>query len=157
MRAMLVSFASYQLWLHWRKPAMFLARHFLDYEPGIHFSQVQMQSGTTGINTIRIYSPIKQVLDQDPDGRFIRHYVPELEMVPNEFLAEPHKMPLTLQKERNCIIGNHYPEPIVEHTAAFKLARQRYGDFKKSVASLVKSEKPRILRRHTKKAESLQK
>jgi len=157
MRAMLVSFASYQLWLHWRKPAMFLARHFLDYEPGIHFSQVQMQSGTTGINAIRIYSPIKQVFDQDPDGRFIRHYVPELELVPNEFLAEPHKMPLNLQKERNCIIGNHYPEPIVEHTAAFKLARQRYGDFKRSVASLVKSEKPRILRRHTKKAESLQK
>jgi hypothetical protein len=78
-------------------------------------------------------------------------------MVPNEFLAEPHKMPLKLQKELNCIIGNHYPEPIVEHTAAFKLARQRYGDFKKSVASQVKSEKPRILRRHTKKAELLQK
>lgn len=156
MRAMLVSFASYQLWLHWRKPALFLARHFLDYEPGIHYSQIQMQSGTTGINAIRIYSPIKQVLDQDPDGRFIRHFLPELAMIPNEYLPEPHKMPLSLQKELNCVIGSHYPEPIVDHTAAFKLARQRYADFKKSVASQVKREKPRILRRHTKKIKTTQ-
>jgi deoxyribodipyrimidine photo-lyase len=149
MRAMLVSFASYQLWLHWRKPAMFLARHFLDFEPGIHFSQVQMQSGTTGINTIRIYSPIKQVLDQDPEGRFIRHYVPELQRVPNEYLAEPHKMPSELQRNVGCIIGRDYPEPIVDHKDAFKLARQRYGEFKASVASIVKMQKREVLKKHT--------
>ena len=133
---------------------MFLARHFLDFEPGIHFSQVQMQSGTTGINAIRIYSPIKQVIAQDPEGRFIRHYVPELAMVPNEFLAEPHKMPLSLQKDLNCIIGTHYPEPIVDHGSAFKLAKQNYGDFKKSVSPMVNLEKPQILTRHTKKSQT---
>jgi deoxyribodipyrimidine photo-lyase len=148
MRAMLISFASYQLWLHWRKPAMFLARHFLDFEPGIHFSQVQMQAGTTGINAIRIYSPIKQVLDQDPEGLFIKEYVPELATVPLEYLAEPHKMPFSLQQNVGCIIGTHYPEPIVDHTSAFKLARERYGAFKKSVESMVKAEKPNILKRH---------
>ena len=148
MRAMLISFASYQLWLHWRKPALFLARHFLDFEPGIHFSQVQMQAGTTGINAIRIYSPIKQVIDQDPEGHFIRQYLPELANVPREYLAEPHKMPLSLQNDVGCVIGTHYPEPIVEHAAAFKLARERYGTFKKSVESMVKAEKPNILRRH---------
>jgi deoxyribodipyrimidine photo-lyase len=72
MRAMLVSFSSYHLWLHWRPAAVYLARHFLDFEPGIHFSQIQMQSGTTGINTIRIYSPAKQALDQDPPGDFYK-------------------------------------------------------------------------------------
>jgi deoxyribodipyrimidine photo-lyase len=78
MRAMLVSFAAYHLGLHWRAPGLFLARQFLDFEPGIHWSQLQMQSGTTGINTLRIYSPAKQAADHDPTGAFQRRWLPEL-------------------------------------------------------------------------------
>ena len=78
MRAMLVSFAAYHLWLHWREPGLFLARQFLDFEPGIHWSQMQMQSGTTGINTLRIYSPSKQARDHDPAGDYVRRWVPEI-------------------------------------------------------------------------------
>ena len=114
MRAMLVSFASYHLWLHWREPALYLARLFIDYEPGIHYSQIQMQSGVTGINTVRIYSPIKQVIDQDPQGLFIRRYVPELAEVPEKHLAEPHKMTAMEQTLFRCRIGKDYPEPIVD-------------------------------------------
>jgi deoxyribodipyrimidine photo-lyase len=125
MRAMLVSFAAYHLWLHWRPTAQYLARHFLDFEPGIHFSQFQMQSGTTGINTVRIYSPIKQALDQDPDGIFIKQHVPELAAVPTEYLAEPHLMPSALQRRIGCVIGEHYPPPIVEHSTAYRAARER--------------------------------
>ena len=77
MRAMLVSFAAYHLWLHWREPGLHLARAFLDFEPGIHWSQMQMQSGTTGINTLRIYSPTKQALEHDPDGAYRRRWLPD--------------------------------------------------------------------------------
>lgn len=125
MRAMLMSFASHHLWLPWRSSALHLARHFLDFEPGIHFSQAQMQSGVTGINAVRIYSPIKQVLDQDPEGVFIKRYVPELEAVPSEHIAEPHRMSEALQKRLGCVVGKHYPAPIVEHGPAYSQARAR--------------------------------
>lgn len=132
MRAMLVSFASYHLWLHWRPTALYLARLFLDYEPGIHYSQVQMQSGVTGINTVRIYSPIKQVKDQDPEGKFIRRYVPELDGVPDHLLAEPHRMTILEQSFYGCQIGRDYPAPIVDHTTAYQAARERIHNAKRS-------------------------
>ncbi len=125
MRAMVVSFASYHLWLHWRKTGVHLGRAFLDFEPGIHYSQVQMQSGTTGINTIRIYSPAKQVRDQDPTGLFIRRWVPELAGVPDSFLPEPHLMSSEEQSRSGCLIGRDYPAPIVEHAEAYREARRR--------------------------------
>ena len=128
MRAMLVSFASYHLWLHWRPTGLFLARQFLDYEPGIHWSQMQMQSGTTGINTLRMYSPTKQAHDQDPQGLFIRRWVPELAKVPLPYLAEPWKMDPSVQHMAGCLIGTDYPRPIVDDKAAMKAAKDRmYG------------------------------
>jgi deoxyribodipyrimidine photo-lyase len=125
MRAMLVSFASYHLWLHWRPTGLFLARQFLDFEPGIHWSQMQMQSGTTGINTLRMYSPTKQAMDQDPSGLFIRRWVPELGRVPLPYLAEPWKMDLSVQRVAGCAIGSDYPAPIVDDKVAVKSAKDR--------------------------------
>jgi deoxyribodipyrimidine photo-lyase len=115
MRAMLVSFASYHLWLDWRVTAPYLAQLFTDYEPGIHYSQFQMQSGVTGMNAIRMYSPVKQSLDHDPEGKFIRRYVPELTGVSVQFIHEPWR-------QESAPID--YPKPIVEHTAAIAFARQ---------------------------------
>jgi deoxyribodipyrimidine photo-lyase len=123
MRAMLVSFSSYHLWLPWRRPALHLAKHFLDFEPGIHFPQVQMQSGSTGSNALRIYNPTKQANDQDPSGDFIRHWVPELSAVDNAHIHEPQLMPGLLQRACGVIIGRDYPAPIVDETAAMRRAR----------------------------------
>ena len=137
MRAMLVSFASYHLWLHWRLPGLFLARQFLDFEPGIHWSQMQMQSGTTGINTLRMYSPAKQARDQDPEGIFIRRWCPELARVPLPYLAEPWKMDISVQRMVGCIIGVDYPAPVVDEKVALKLAKDRlYGLRQTSAARL---------------------
>jgi len=135
MRAMLVSFSSYHLWLHWREPGLFLARQFLDFEPGIHWSQMQMQSGTTGINTLRIYSPTKQAHDQDPEGIFIRRWVPELTRVPLPYLAEPWKMDISVQRMVGCFIGVDYPAPIVNEKVVLKVAKDRLYGLRQTAAA----------------------
>lgn len=125
MRAMLMSFASYQLWLPWRETGLHLARKFVDYEAGIHWPQVQMQSGTTGINTLRIYNPVKQGLDHDPEGRFIRAYVPELDPVQDAFLHEPWRWPQASSLS--------YPSPIVDHLVAARAARETLHTLRKGL------------------------
>ena len=119
MRALLVSFSSYHLWLDWRRPAVYLARLFTDYEPGIHYSQIQMQSGTTGINSIRIYNPIKQGMDHDPDALFIRRWIPELRHMDPEWIQTPW--------QARSQMGD-YPMPIIDEKTARKRAADRlYG------------------------------
>ena len=115
MRAMLVSFASYHLWLDWREPSLYLAKQFTDYEPGIHYNQFQMQSGTTGMNTLRIYNPIKQSQDHDPDGQFIKQWIPELQDMPIEFIHTPWECPEHMRD---------YPLPIVDEKAARERAKK---------------------------------
>ena len=125
MRAMAQAFAAYHLALDWQAAGARLARLFTDYEPGIHWPQVQMQSGVTGINTPRIYNPVKQGHDHDPEGVFVRRWVPELARVPLPFLHEPWRMEPGAQREAGCRIGSDYPAPIVDHVAAARAARER--------------------------------
>ena len=132
MRAMLVSFASYQLWLDWKQTSKHLAKLFTDYEPGIHYSQFQMQSGTTGINSIRIYNPIKQSLDQDPNGNFIKKWVPELKNIQGKLIHEPWKLTYIDQKSINFELGKDYPLPIVDNHETTKVARDKIWKVKKS-------------------------
>jgi deoxyribodipyrimidine photo-lyase len=125
MRAMLVSFAAYPLWLHWREPAQHLARLFTDYETGIHYSQMQMQSGTTGINTMRVYNPIKQGQEHDPAGIFIRRWVPELQGLQGDFIHTPWLAPPMILAQSGVMLGSDYPEPIVDFTSAVREAKAR--------------------------------
>ncbi|MBI1380282.1 MAG: deoxyribodipyrimidine photolyase [Planctomycetaceae bacterium] len=146
MRAMLVSFASYHLWLHWRETGLHLGRQFLDFEPGIHWAQVQMQSGTTGMNTLRMYNPAKQLVDHDPEGTFVRRWCPELAGVPLAHLPEPHLMDAAEQRRAGCRIGREYPSPIVDSKAALALARTRFRDVRRDPA--VRAEAAEIVEKH---------
>ncbi|PSR00679.1 MAG: deoxyribodipyrimidine photo-lyase/cryptochrome family protein [Bacteroidetes bacterium SW_11_64_17] len=124
MRAMLCSFAAYDCWLDWRRFAPTYGGLMADYVPGIHYPQVQMQSGTTGINRVRIYNPIKQGKEQDPDGTFIRRWVPELSSLETTaYVHEPWRMPPIEQQASGVVVGQDYPERIVDHNEAYHHAQ----------------------------------
>jgi deoxyribodipyrimidine photo-lyase len=146
MRAMLVSVAAYPLWLHWRPVGHWLARQFLDYEPGIHWPQMQMQSGTTGINTTRVYNPIKQALDHDPHGAFVRQWLPALRQVPDSWLFEPWRMGEELQARCGVHVGQDIARPPVELMDALRASKTRMHALRRQPA--VRAAKSAVLERH---------
>jgi deoxyribodipyrimidine photo-lyase len=153
MRAMVVSFFVFNLWQDWRH-LHFLAKQFLDYEPGIHYPQLQMQAGVTGINTIRIYNPIKNAEEHDTDALFIKQWLPNLRNIPTILIHEPWKLSAIEQQLYECEIGKDYPAPIVDIEATRKYASDIVWSFRKK--DTVKEEGKRILKKHVSNTKSFQ-
>ena len=127
MRAMVASFFVYVLREWWKRGADFMYAHLIDADAAINYTQWQSQANLTGVHPVRIYDPAKQVKEYDPDGEFVREYVPELAPLPDEHLPRPDKAPLAVQEECGVAIGEEYPYPVVDVEARAGAARELYG------------------------------
>ncbi|MEO1384993.1 MAG: FAD-binding domain-containing protein, partial [Bacteroidota bacterium] len=134
MRAMLSTFATFSLWLPWQDVAKVLAKIFLDFEPGIHFAQIQMQAGTSGYHPLRVYNPMTQAERLDPQGVFVKQWIPELADVPAPQIIRPWTMTPMEQIFFGCEIGKDYPVPIVNYDTETQKAKDVYWRIRKDEA-----------------------
>ena len=148
MRAMVLSFWSQALHQPWQQASWHLSQQFLDFEPGIHYPQIQMQAGVTGIHVIRIYNPIRNALRFDDMGLFVRQWVPELRNIPStELLQEPWRLSPLEQMIYEVIPDIHYPSRMVDLDQQLRIAKEELYTIKKSNSA--REQAYLIQKRHT--------
>ena len=143
MRALVVSFYTHNLWQPWQNCSLHLAQNFLDFEPGIHYPQIQLQAGVTGVNTLRVYNPVKNSIEHDAEAVFVKKWIPELSNLPLPFIHEPWKLTAIEQDLYNFRLGENYPKPIVDLESTRKFSSDILWKLRKDKE--VKKDEKRIL------------
>jgi len=122
-RMITASFLTKDLLVDWRQGEAWFMQHLLDGDPASNNGGWQWTAGT-GVDAapyFRVFNPILQSQKNDPQGCYIRRWLPELANLPDAYIHQPWQTPAALQREMGLIIGRDYPHPIVDHA----FARQR--------------------------------
>ena len=130
-RACIVSYICNTMMQPWQAISKKLACLFTDYEPWIHYSQLQMQSGTTGINVIRIYNPVKQSKQKDPQGLFIKKWLPIFKNIDIQYIHEPWLSPNKIEWYENYIDIEELNKKAKDIIWWIKNTDKKYKSFKK--------------------------
>ena len=127
-RMITASFLTKDLLIDWREGERFFMQQLLDGDPASNNGGWQWTAGTgtDAAPYFRVFNPVLQGQKFDPQGNYVRQWVPELAKVPTKILHTPWEMPLEIQKQVDCLIGRDYPAPIVDHAMARKRVLQAY-------------------------------
>ncbi|XP_010914923.2 (6-4)DNA photolyase isoform X1 [Elaeis guineensis] len=117
------------LFIHWEKGRDVFERLLIDSDWAINNGNwLWLSCSSFFYQYNRIYSPISFGKKYDPDGNYIRHFLPVLKDMPKEYIYEPWTAPLSVQKKANCIIGKDYPKRVVVHDTASKECRKAMAE-----------------------------
>jgi deoxyribodipyrimidine photo-lyase len=116
-RMIVASFLTKDLLLDWRWGESYFMQKLVDGDPASNNGgwQWAASTGPDAQPYFRMFNPTLQGERFDPKGEYIRRYVHELARVPDEYIHEPWTMPPMTQLHANCMIGQDYPKPIVDH------------------------------------------
>lgn len=127
-RMIAASFLTKDLLIDWTWGEQWFMQNLIDGDPSANNGGWQWTAGTgtDAAPYFRIFNPTLQGMKHDPYGRYIRRWLPELEFVPDEYIHEPWKMPVSVQESCGVFIGQQYPAPLIDHTAARERALRAY-------------------------------
>lgn len=124
LRMVVASFLTKDYLMDWRKGERYFQNQLIDYNPASNIGgwQWAASTGTDAVPYFRVFNPIRQSERFDPEGEFIKSYLPALKNIPKKYIHEPSKMTEAEQEKYDCIIGKDYPEPTVDHKVMRKKA-----------------------------------
>ena len=128
LRMVVASFLTKDLGIDWRRGERFFAEHLNDYDLAANNGGWQW-AASTGCDAqpwFRIFNPVTQSERFDPEGHFIRRYVPELAELPTKYIHFPAAMPPLQLQGFGVRLGQDYPRPVVNHTAARERTLMRF-------------------------------